>query len=196
MMADSNATPGSGVTYEEAMLRATVLMLAFAAVARPAAAQRPVDPCGDLFVQAINPAGVEMCRGQARLTAAGTVAPGSAAWTQHLEGAADNFSRAARAAVTAADKITALETLVDLYDTRQLNDPSRLELALRDLIAADPARTAPLYRLAQLQEDQQLFDAAEQTLLWTRQQHPLDPEPFRRLSSFYHRRAQAVAGDR
>jgi TonB family protein len=177
------------------MLRSAVVMIVVVAGVQPAAAQQAVDVCGDAFVQAINPAGVETCRGLARLTVADALPAGSAERRAHLEGAADHFSRAARAAVTAEEKVTALQALVNLYDTR-LNDPSRLELALRDLIAADPGRTDPLFRLAQLQEDQQLFDAAEQTLLWTRQQHALNPEAYRRLARFYERRALAAAGAR
>jgi protein TonB len=67
-----------------------------------------------------------------------------------------------------------------------------MEQALRDLIRLTPNDLAPVSRLARLQEDEGLIDAAEQTLLDARHQQPDKVEPYRMLTQFYARRVTAL----
>jgi TonB family protein len=67
-----------------------------------------------------------------------------------------------------------------------------MELTLKELIAFLPNELEPLYRLARLQEDQGLVDAAESTLLSGRHLRPDEVEPYKRLAQFYARRSTAM----
>jgi TonB family protein len=51
---------------------------------------------------------------------------------------------------------------------------------------------APVFRLAKLQEDRGLFDAAEDTLLGARHHQPTEIDPYKMLAQFYARRATAL----
>jgi len=113
--------------------------------------------------------------------------------TAELEAEAQRLATAALRAADMAVKVETLTALARIYDVENLNNLSLLELTLRDLIAIRPNDPALLYRLAQVQEDQGSTEAAEQTLLWARQQHPDETEPYRRLSQFYARRASQVS---
>jgi len=108
--------------------------------------------------------------------------------------AADAFRRAANAAVDPEVKKLALNRLESVYDADHLDRPRDIEPLLRELIAASPGDFAPIFKLARLQESQELFDAAESTLLSARQQRNDDPEPYRELAKFYGRRADALSG--
>ena len=80
------------------------------------------------------------------------------------------------------------------YAPDRLNEYDQLEAALRELIDLRPGDLDPVFRLAKAQEDRKLIEAAEDTLLTARRQHPDDVEPFRRLAQFYARRATAMSG--
>lgn len=116
--------------------------------------------------------------------------------TAELEADAQRLASAALRATDMAVKVETLTALARIYDVENLNNLPLLELTLRDLIAIRPNDPALLYRLAQVQEDQGSLEAAEQTLLWARQQHPSEADVYRRLSQFYSRRAVGVPNAR
>jgi TonB family protein len=66
-----------------------------------------------------------------------------------------------------------------------------MEATLRELMTLKPDDLSPLYRLAKVQEDHGLVDAAEDTLLQARRQEPDAAEPYAALSASYSRRASA-----
>jgi hypothetical protein len=66
-------------------------------------------------------------------------------------------------------RVQLLNRLADLYDADNLNDASQLETTLRDLLQLQPEDTVPLYRLADSQEKQEQFEAAEHTLMSAKQ---------------------------
>jgi TonB family protein len=109
--------------------------------------------------------------------------------------AAESFRRAATVARDVTLKKLALNRLEGVYGAQHLNQPYELEPILRELIALSPGDYGPTFRLARLQEDQKLFDAAESTLLAAHQQRMDDVEPIRELSEFFARRAAALAND-
>ena len=100
--------------------------------------------------------------------------------------------RAARIASKAETRRQALEALTQLYDAPRLNQPRQMESALRDLISLLPNEPAPMFRLAKLQEDEGLIDAAEEVLLSARRQLPDVVEAYQMLARFYARRATAL----
>jgi hypothetical protein len=109
-----------------------------------------------------------------------------------LEGAAEHYRRAVDLASQAEAKARALDLLAQSYDAQHLNDPKRMEPALRELIRLTPDDLAPLSRLARLQEAEGFIDAAEETPLGARHQQPDAVEPYRMLAQFYARRVTAL----
>ncbi len=109
-----------------------------------------------------------------------------------LARAADHFRREAAVSTRPEAQVLAFTLLADCYDSQHLNDPSRQEAALRDLIRLKPGDVAPVARLARLQEEQGLLDAAEDTLLTARRQRPEAVEVYKLLAQFYVRRVTAL----
>jgi protein TonB len=66
---------------------------------------------------------------------------------------------------------------------------------LRELIVLQPNELKHVFRLAKVQEDQQLIATAEDTLLTARREHGDAVEPYVMLAQFYSRRAMAVRRD-
>jgi TonB family protein len=112
-----------------------------------------------------------------------------------LKEAAGEFRRAANVARELPMRKLALVSLETVYDKEHLNLPAEQEGILREMFALDPSDLQPMFRVAKIQEDQQMFDAAEATLLGVRQMRPLDPEPYRELSQYFQRRASVLSGD-
>ena len=65
-----------------------------------------------------------------------------------------------------------------------LNEPAEEESALRELIGPTPNDPEPLFRLADLQEEQSLIGLAEDTQVGTQRRLPDTVEPYRRLAQF------------
>lgn len=159
----------------------------------PGTASEGASPgCADALSRGTTTAAAQICLGEEQQRLADRVEKNSAEWRQRLEAAADHYRRAANMASTPDATIGALERLAKLYEAPQLDDLFQLEPLLRELVAAQPAQAAPLYRLAKLQEDQGLIDAAETTLLSARHQNPDDVEPHQMLAQFYARRVTAL----
>jgi TonB family protein len=160
-----------------------------------AAAQVPTPsaPPQSACLQALTDAAAsEMCLGEQAARLAGAAPKESSERTRQLEGAAEHYRRAVDLASQAEAKARALDLLAQSYDAQHLNDPKRMEPALRELIRLTPDDLAPLSRLARLQEAEGLIDAAEETLLGARHQQPDAVEPYRMLAQFYARRVTAL----
>jgi TonB family protein len=169
-------------------MTAAVLPLILMLQTPAAPAQLPAAGC----VATGDPVVMAMCMGD-EMVRRGDVSPkGSAAQAAAWRGAADEYRRAATLARDAAAKKNALEQLVLVYDEQHLAQPGDAEPVLRELIAASPTAMEPIFRLAKVQEGQNMLDAAESTLLAARQQHPDAPEPYRELAEFFGRRAAAI----
>ena len=170
-----------------------LVSIAFAAqspiqpVTRPAGAS----PCAQVSADALTDVAVgEICAGDD--AARSTVAPfDSAARTRSWRVAAEHYRRASTLSSKLTTKVVALNALANIYDSAYLDDVTQLEGALRELIALKPEDMSPMYRLARLQEDRGLVDAAEDTLLIARRQQPDAVEPYTALAAFYTRRATA-----
>lgn len=160
---------------------------------RPDCQQAPGDPMGGL---------AQLCAAEAELRKAAvkpqpaadaqTLARAREAWKQHLRSAAERYAKAAEMLRESEPKMYAYEALVRLYGAQQLNEPREAEQAVRHLMALAPGSTAPIIRLASVQEEQKLTDASERTLLGARQQFPDDVDVLKALSRFYARLATAA----
>jgi ornithine cyclodeaminase len=80
---------------------------------------------------------------------------------QHLRAAAERYGRAAGILREVDAKTYAYEALLKIYGAANVNEPGEAEQVIRQLMSLAPASTGPIIRLAALQEEQKLVDAAE-----------------------------------
>lgn len=139
-----------------------------------------------------NPAFVEACLGERDLKAADAEQKQDRDRPVRLQSAADHFQKATGASDSTV-KSAALKGLAVVYDAQHLNDPGRLESTLREMISFRPDDSAPWFRLSRLEEDQDLLEAAEDTLLQARRQFPTEVEAYKHLAQYYARRVGAFA---
>jgi TonB family protein len=140
----------------------------------------------------IDGAASEICAGDEAVRLANAAPKESAEKTRQLRAAAEHYRKGATLTSKVATKVLALNLVVGSYDAQHLNDPKEMEAALREVIGLTPDDLAPVSRLAKLQEDQGLIDAAEGTLLDARHKQPDEVEPNRMLAQFYARRVTAL----
>lgn len=159
----------------------------------PAEKARP-SPCASTATTlvAADSSVAEFCTAEDESRAAAALPTTDGDRARRLESAASRYRRVADTTANADLKVLALERLADTYDRKQLNRPDSLEPVLRELIALMPNDLAPMYRLARTQEDRDLIDLAEATLLDARHQQPDVEEPNRMLAQFYARRVTAL----
>jgi TonB family protein len=154
-------------------------------VSPPQSASSACMAAGDEFAMAL-------CTADELLRRAEAEAKDSPARTTAWRGAAGAYRHAANVARDPVMKRKALEQLALVYDADHLARPGDAEPVVRELLAASPNELASLFRLAKLQESQELIDAAESTLIPARQQHPDQVEPYRELAEFYTRRLAVI----
>src|SRR6266550_3828077 len=107
--------------------------------------------------------------------------------------AAEHYRHGATLSPKTATKIIALTAVANLYDVSRLDDVNEMQTTLRELIKLAPDDQSYLYRLARVQENHGLIDAAEETLLQARRGKPDEVEPYRQLAQFYSRRITVTA---
>jgi tetratricopeptide (TPR) repeat protein len=81
----------------------------------------------------------------------------------------------------------AMEYLVAAYGPDKLNDPSKAEPIVNEMIKMDPNEPANYFYLARIYEDAGRYEDAEQTLLKAKGVKPNDPVVYTTLSAFYNR---------
>ena len=166
-----------------------VLLALFGQIVSPSAASLP--DCSAPRDSAI----VALCSGEELLTQSAAVTPPTLESYALMRRAVVPFRQAANTSHDAATKKRALERLEVLFDEQHLHLPGDADSVLRELVAVSPGDVAPMLRLARLQEQQELFDLAESTLLAAHQQKLNEVSPYRELAQFFGRRAAAVAGE-
>ena len=149
--------------------------------------------CSQALAGGTSAAVSELCLAEEQVRQA-SAAKEDAERLRRLNDAAGHYRRASNLATESQHRLAAFEALAVLYAPDRLNEYDQLEAALRELIDLRPGDLDPVFRLAKAQEDRKLIEAAEDTLLTARRQHPDDVEPFRRLAQFYARRATAMSG--
>ena len=170
-------------------LEAVLLFWAIGSAQSPAAASAN-QAC--VAIIGSDSAAAEICLAEPLLVAALSLPSDDPRRLRQFEAVAEHYNRALRLASRADTRIRALEVLALLNDAQHLNQPRLVESFLRDLIAQQPNDVRPVFRLAKLQEDEGLIDAAEETLLSARRQLPDAVEPYQMLARFYARRATAL----
>ncbi len=181
------------------MLYVFVLTGALAAqvpAVQPTALRPAAPPAVSDCAQATSSAGAATCHAEQEARLADAASHDPAERTRHLERAAAQYRRAAQLTSATAAKTRALNALVGLYDRQHLHDVARIEEVVRELLTLAPNDYTPVYKLARLQEDNGLIDAAETTLLDARRQQPDSVDPYRMLAQFYARRATALVADK
>jgi TonB family protein len=148
-------------------------------------------------VQALGPgaASTEVCKAEEELTVAQKMNRSDPERQRRLKSAADLYRRAVGRLSDVPVRVQLLNRLADLYDADTLNDAGQLETTLRDLVRLQPEETSPLCRLADFQEKQQQFEAAEHTLMSAKQLRNTEVESYKRLAQFYARRASALSDE-
>jgi TonB family protein len=148
--------------------------------------------CGQALAVGMSPTASEICLGEEQVRLADKAEKGSPDRARHWEQAAEHYRRAVTLASSIETKARALNAIVEVHDAEHLNDFREMEQVLRELIALQPTDLSHAFRLARVQEDRGLIDAAEATLLAARYQQPDGIEPYRALAQFYARRATAL----
>ena len=166
--------------------------LALGQTAAAAAAPPQPSPCLQGLSNGVDVAHGELCAGEESVRLAGSNPKNSQARTRHLEDAASHFRRAVNLAADSRTGGAALNLLAQTYDGEHLDDAAQMEQVLRELTGLVPDDLTPLYRIAKLQEDRGLIDAAEITLLDARHRMPDTEQPNRMLAQFYARRVTAL----
>jgi len=133
------------------------------------------------------------CAGEQLLRQAAAEQPPTTESQALLQRAVPYFRKAADTTHDVATKKRALEQLELIFDEHHLDAPRDADPVLRELIALQPGDLESILRLAKLQERQELFDAAEQTLLAAHQRAPADVAPYQALAQFFASRAAALS---
>jgi predicted Zn-dependent protease len=80
-----------------------------------------------------------------------------------------------------------LEYLALAYGPDKLNDPTKAEPVVQNLIKIDPKDPAYYFQLSKLYEDAGAYAEAEQALLWAKEAKPTDPQVYSTLATYYNR---------
>jgi tetratricopeptide (TPR) repeat protein len=107
-----------------------------------------------------------------------------------LPKAVKNYEIAVQRETDPQRKKLALQYLAASYGTDKLNDPSKAEPVVRQMIQMDPKDTGSYYGLSKLYEDAGRFEEAEAALLQARDAAPSNPEVYLQLAGFYNKRDQ------
>ena len=111
----------------------------------PAQAKPQPSRCAQALAGAVADAAAgEVCSGDEAARLANAAAKDGAEKTRQLEAAAEHYRKAALPTSNAPTKFLALNLLVDSYDAQRLNDPKRMEAALREVIQLTPNDLAPV----------------------------------------------------
>jgi TonB family protein len=172
------------------------MLVAITVFALSLSAQSPVTiisqgSCGQALATGLSSSVAEICLGDEQVRQA-NAAKDARERSRFLDSAVQHYRNAVTAASDIEAKVRALNALAEMYDARHLKALDQMEAVLRELVAIQPDELAHVFRLARVQEDQDLILAAEDTLLAARREHSGVIEPYVMLAQFYSRRALAV----
>lgn len=157
-----------------------------------AQASPPMTDCAIAIGRGTSTASAQVCLAEAEFAQAQAAPASPAERNRHLEAAAALYKRAFALPGDEVIKMTAIERLLVIFDSPQLNDPEEMGSAFRELIRLKPTDVDPLFRYARYQEAQGSVEDAEETLLSARKLRPDAIEPFKMLAQFYARRVGAL----
>lgn len=165
---------------------APFLALALSQAAGPTGG--PLIPCSQVAIGYYT-AGAELALAEAQLETADT-ATDAVDRQRRLDTAVEHYLMVNNVDGDEAVKACALDGLVEAYGPKRLNQPDKLEDALKKRIAIKPDDVWPFLRLAALQEERGALDRAEETLAAGEKHHAADPELRKRLAALRARRTR------
>ena len=107
-----------------------------------------------------------------------------------LQKAITNYEKAIQQEKDATRKKRSLQFLAAMYGSDKMNDPSKAEPIIKQMIDMDPTDTSSYFGLAKIFEDSGKFDEAERVLLQAKSAAPNQPDPLSQLANFYNKRGE------
>lgn len=104
-----------------------------------------------------------------------------------IQKAIDNYQKAVQQDPNPEMKKLALKFLVAVYGADKLNDPSKAEPVVQQMIQLDPSDPENYAALSKIYEDAGRYDDAEAALLKARDAKPNDPVVYQQIAGFYNR---------
>jgi tetratricopeptide (TPR) repeat protein len=104
-----------------------------------------------------------------------------------IQKAIENYHKSAEQDKSPEMKKLAMQYLVAAYGPDKLNDPSKAEPIVQQMIQIDPKEPGNYFALAKIYEDAGRYEEAEQALLRARDAKPDDVTVYTQMSGFYNR---------
>lgn len=108
----------------------------------------------------------------------------------YIQKAVDNYTKAAQQDPNAQMKKLALEYLVAAYGPDKLNDPSKSEPIVQEMVKIEPNEPTGYFALSKIYEESGRYEEAEQELVKAREHRPNDPLIYTTLAGFYNRQGE------
>jgi tetratricopeptide (TPR) repeat protein len=105
----------------------------------------------------------------------------------NIQKAVENYKKAAELDPSPNMKKLALQYLVAAYGPEKLNDPTKSEPIVQQMIQIDPGEPTNYFALMKIHEDSGRYDEAEQAIMKARDAKPNDPTVYNTMSGFYNR---------
>jgi tetratricopeptide (TPR) repeat protein len=104
-----------------------------------------------------------------------------------IQKAIENYQKSAQLDTNPEMKKLAMQYLVAAYGPDKLNDPTKAEPIVQEMIKLAPNDPGNYFALAKIYEDAGRYDEAEQQLLKARDTNPNDVTVYVQMSGFYNR---------
>jgi tetratricopeptide (TPR) repeat protein len=105
----------------------------------------------------------------------------------YIQKAIENYQKAVELDPNPEMKKLALKWLVAVYGADKLNDPSKAEPVVQQMIQVDPSDPVNYAALSKIYEDAGRYDEAEAALLKSLDAKPNDPLVYQQIAGFYNR---------
>jgi tetratricopeptide (TPR) repeat protein len=104
-----------------------------------------------------------------------------------MQKAIENYQKAAKLDTNPEMKKLAMQYLAAAYGPEKLNDPTKAEPVVQEMIQLSPNDPGNYFALAKIYEDAGRYEEAEQALLKAREVAPTDVTVYVTMSGFYNR---------
>jgi tetratricopeptide (TPR) repeat protein len=108
----------------------------------------------------------------------------------YIQKAIENYQKAVELDPNPEMKKLSLKWLVAVYGADKLNDPSKAEPVVQQMIQLDPSDPENYAALSKIYEDAGRYDEAEASLLKARDARPNDPLVYQQIAGFYNRQGE------
>ena len=107
-----------------------------------------------------------------------------------IQKAIENYQKAAQLDTNPQMKTLAMQYLVAAYGPDKLNDPTKAEPIVQEMIRLNPNEAGNYFALARIYEDAGRYTDAEQALIKARETNPNDVTVYVQMSGFYNRQGE------